>query len=390
MRQHLLALSLLVTTAASQDLVYYKFNSACTTEVINYATGPQAFGNGTLQSNSTASPFITGRFDGGLAGGSNATPGFYNRVLTGWNPATQPLTGSLTMAWFMRLRSGATISTALNYVLGAPSGGIRLFTNGAAGTGLIHREILAGGGAPTVRDFQLPAATFDVQAAAALAWVHIAIVVDATAQTADWFVNGTSVLQRTGVPGANMSLAGPFMLGAYSTATTGAGSVYEMDEFLLSNRAYAPAEILALATAPRGADGDYTSGIATQCGSGNVILGSVGGAPAAGNPGYGLQVSTATPSVFLLLAGFDRCQFGGTTPLPLDGTPLLPLLAGCWILADAPLIVNGLAAAGPVVVPLALPATAPFATTIYTQVLSLDIATSAASMSNGFASAIGF
>ena len=380
---------LLATTTLAQDLIHYNFDSGCTTEVINLAAGAQAIAaNGVLQSNSTLSPWDQGKFGGGLAGGSNIATTYYNRIDTGWNPGTQPLNGDLTIAWFMRLRSGAGVGASLNYVMGAPSGGIRLFTNGVAGTGLVFREILQAGGNNSVRDFQLPAATTNIQTLAAANWVHVAIVVDSTAQTANWFIDGSSVFQLTGVPAAQMSLAGPFTLGSYSTATTGAGSSYDLDEFLLSNRALSAAEILALSVAPRAGDGNYSSNAPSQCGAGNVVLGSTGGAPAEGNAAYSLTVSPATPSLFLLLAGFDRCQFAGSIPLPLDGTPLLPLLNGCWILADAPVILNGVAAAGAVTVPLPIPS-ATAGISIYTQALGLDIATSATSMSNGFATSIG-
>jgi hypothetical protein len=385
-----LALSLSAGFAAAQDLIYYKFDSACTTEIINYATGAQALGNGTLQSNSAISPYDVGYYDNCLAGGAVVAPTYYNRVVTGWNPSTQPLTGDLTIAWFMRLRTGASVGTTLTYLAGAPSGGIRLFTNGIAGLGLLQREILQSGGTPTARDFQLPAATFDVQAAAAAGWVHMAIVVNAAAQTADWFVNGASLVQLTNVPGALMTLAGPYTIGSYSTAATGAGSPYDIDEYILSNRAYSTAEVLALANGTRGADGDYTSNVPSQCGAGNASLASAGGAPSLGNLGYGLQITTTQPSVYLLLVGLDRCLLNGSVPLPLDGTPLLPLLNGCWIVADAPVLLSGVTIAGPAVQPFPIPSTLALGTNLYTQALALDVVTSASSMSNGFASAIGF
>lgn len=51
------AFSLLSVPAVAQDFIHYKFDSGCTTEVVNYATGPQALAaNGVLQSNSAISP----------------------------------------------------------------------------------------------------------------------------------------------------------------------------------------------------------------------------------------------------------------------------------------------------------------------------------------------
>ncbi|MCC7065345.1 MAG: hypothetical protein IT456_21235, partial [Planctomycetes bacterium] len=112
-----LSIALLTSTSIAQYFIHYKFYSVCTNEVINYATGPQALAsNGTLQSNSTISPFDVGMFGGCLAGGSTAAPTYYNRVTTGWNPSTQNVVGDLTMAWFMKQRTGSTVGTGLNYL----------------------------------------------------------------------------------------------------------------------------------------------------------------------------------------------------------------------------------------------------------------------------------
>lgn len=390
----LAALAATCAIATAQDFIHYKFDANCTNEVINYATGPQALASNGLLETNAAVQWDTGVFGGCLAGGTIApSPNTYNRVVTGWNPATQNITGSLTMAWFMRQRSSP--GTTLYYMAGAPTGGFRLFTNGVAGQGLYQRVLLASGGngvnASIANDFYLPAATTNVQALAAAGWVHIAIVVDAAASTADWYVNGTSVLQLTNVVGgALINAAGPFMLGAYTTSLTGAGSPYDIDEFVMSLRAYAPQEILALSLAQKAGDGDYVSGTTSQCGAGNVTLASSGGAPFAGNAAYSLDVSATTPSVYVLLAGFDRCVYGGVIPLPLDGTPLTPLLNGCWILADAPVTLGGFTAGPPTANPVPIPAATPPGFALFTQVLALDAATFATSMSKGFATHVGY
>ncbi|MBL8724339.1 MAG: hypothetical protein JNK49_09845 [Planctomycetes bacterium] len=385
-----LALSLFAAPGFAQDFIHYKFDSTCTNEVINYATGPQALGaNGTLQSNSTISPWTSGTFGGALAGGANAAPTYYNRVVTGWNPSTQPVTGALTMAWFMRQRPGSTLNTSLSYLSGAPTGGFRLFTNGIAGRGLYQREIFPSGGngnnAP--RDFVLPVANADIQTLAATNWVHVAIVIDPATSTADWYVNGTSVLQITGVPGASITLAGPFMLGAYTTAATGAGSLYDMDEFLMSFRAYTPGEILALSLAPQAGDGDYTSGTSTQCGS--LALASSGGRPFLGNTGYALEVTPAAPSFYAILFGLNRCTYAGVFPLPLDGGLLAPIATGCQVLTDNLLNVGGLAN-GPTAQPFAIPTGSGFAGLgLYSQAVAIDLSSLAVSASNGFVIGIG-
>lgn len=379
----------LLATANAQDFIQYSFDSTCTNEVINLATGTLALAsNGTLETNSATSPYAAGVFGGSsLSGGASLST--YNRVRTGWDPSVQPITGDFTMAWFMKERTAP--GTSLSYIMGAPSGGIRLFTNGVAGRGLYQRTILAGGGngtnASITQDFFLPAANADIQTLAAAGWVHVAIVVDATAQTADWYVNGSSVLQLTGVPGAQLNLAGPFTVGYYTNA-----SLYDLDEFLISLRAYTPAEILALSLAKKAGAGDYTSGIAAQCNPGNVTLDSTGGAPAIGNFNYGLTINVTQPSLYVLLFGFNRCSFaGGTFALPLDAGTLAPFAAGCWILTDIASQVVGIANPGqPALLPIPIPPVASYVgLDLYGQAVGVDLATSALAASNGVLTSIG-
>lgn len=373
-------------SATAQDFIHYKFDSTCSNEVVNYATGPQALAsNGTLQSTSAGSPWTTGMFGGALAAGTAVAPAYYNKVLTGWDPSTQNITGSLTMAWFMR--HGATSGSASLYLMGAPSGGFRLFTNGIAGRGLYQRIILAGGGNGTnstiANDFYLPAATADIQTLAAANWVHVAMVIDATAQTATWYVAGQPVLTLNNVPGALITAAGPFQVGYYSSA-----SEYDLDEFLMSLRAYTPAEILALSLAPQAGDGDYSSGIGSQCAG--VGLGSTGGRPTIGNVLYGLNVNTAANAIWSLQFGFNRCSLGGVLPLPLDIGTLAPAGAGCWLLTDMVGSAGGITGGAPVAVALPiLPIPSFSGMNLYSQAFTIDLGTQAIAASNGFAISVG-
>ncbi|MBL8725249.1 MAG: hypothetical protein JNK49_14470 [Planctomycetes bacterium] len=388
-------LTILTSFAHAQDFLHYKFDGNCSNEVINYANGPQALPqNGVLSSSSTLSPFQTGVFGGALAGGNISTsvgPVFHNRVTTGWNPSTQPVTGDLTMAWFMRQRN--LPATSLAYLMGAPTGGFRLFTNGVGGTGLYQRVILASGGngtnASIANDFFLPGTVFDVQAAAAQGWVHIAMVVDSAAQTAIWYANGQPVLTLNSVPGALINAAGPFMLGAYSTAATAGGSPYDLDEFVMSFRAYTPAEILLLSLAPKAGDGDYQSGTSTQCGT--LVLGSSGGAPSFGNAAYGLDLTSSGPSVYALLFGFDRCTFGGILPLPMDAGILAPVATGCTLLTDQLATLSGVMASSSANLPFPIGASAGFAgLQFFSQAVALEVASGALSASNGFVLQVGW
>lgn len=376
----LLATTLLTAAiATAQDFIHYKFDSTCTNEVINYATGPQALAaNGVLESTLTGPSYVSGMFGNALSG--SPTTATYNRVRTGWNPSTQSITGDCTMAWFMRLNSSP--STSLLYIMGAPSGGFRLFTNGVAGTGLVQREILASGGNIAARDMQLNAV--NVQQLAAAGWVHIAIVIDSTSQTASWYVNGQLAQQLTNVPGANIVLAGPFTIGYYSSA-----SIYDIDEFLLSLRAYTPAEILALSLAPQAGAGDYDSDITSQCGS--LLLADTGGRPAVGNVTYALSVTgSANPSLLLLPLGFSRCSLAGVLPLPFDAGTVLPAASGCYLLADNFTTLTSVTSAATTAIPLpVVPLPSLTGLGLFGQAVTIDVATSQVAMSNGFAIGIG-
>lgn len=387
----LATLFLAALPAVAQDFLYLKFDANCTNEVINYANGAQRWaGTCTLESNTGVSPFTGGVFGGALAGGSNTATTSFNRVLTGWNPSTQPVTGDLTIAWFMRERPGSAIGTTLNYLMGAASGGIRLFTNGIAGRGLYFREVTAtgGNGGTTGRDMQLFVASADIQTLAAAGWTHVALVVEQASLTGTWYVNGAPVLVVPNVSGAQMNLTGNFMVGAYNTAATGAGSVYELDEFLLSLRAFSAPEILALSIAPRAGDGPYLSQTTTQCGS--LGLRSSGGAPALGNVTYALDLALGTPGLYALFLGFDRCSFGGFLPLPAAGGTLAPALNGCTVLADAAFSASGVASGltASVGLPI-LPSVNLLGLPIFGQAVAIDVATGATSASNGFGISVG-
>ncbi|MCA8965207.1 MAG: LamG domain-containing protein [Planctomycetes bacterium] len=381
----LLAAMTLAVTATAQDFIHYKFDSTCTTEVINYANGSQALAaNGSLQSTSPTSPYVAGVFGSALAAGSTVAPTYQNLVVTGWDPSVQPVTGDLTMAWFMRqnVANGSPF-----YIMGAPSGGFRLFTGGVAGRGLYQRVILATGGngtnASIANDFYLPDTVVDIQTLASAGWVHVAMVVDATAATATWYVNGTQALQITGVTGgASITAAGPFRLGGYSSV-----SHFDIDEFLMSFRAYSPAEILVLSLSQQAGDGDYVSGSTTQCGS--LSLTSANGRPQLSNFFYSLELGVTAPSFYQFMFGLDRCSLGGVLTLPLDAGALAPIATGCTLLTDIAISTGGVAVS-PVSQPFPiLPDPAFVGVQFFAQGAAIDLTTMTMSASNGFAIAIG-
>jgi hypothetical protein len=367
------AIAVVIAAAPSQDVLHYKFDERCGAEVINFA--PSAVANGAIVTNlpgGASAARVAGQFDQALTGSAFPGPSSTTHLVTGWAPTTT--TGNFSFASWIRNRPGNPTAIAFGYLFGATGGNLRLFT-GSSG-----RMFLSGfpGGATSAADL-----TPLLNAG----WVHIACTVDAAALQATWYINGVAdpAVTFTGA----VALAGTnFAVG--SRSSTGSNySPLDTDEFLWSDSVWTAAEVLALAAAPRAADGDYTSDVTVQCGGGSTVVSGVGGEPFAGNLSYGLSVATATPSLFLLLVGFDRCLFNGAVPLPLDGTPLLPLLNGCFILADAPVIVSGTALGSPATVPFPLPATVPASTNLYVQSLSLDLATTASTMSFGFAISTG-
>ncbi|MCA8955594.1 MAG: hypothetical protein KDC87_05940 [Planctomycetes bacterium] len=79
----------------------------------------------------------------------------------------------------------------------------------------------------------------------------MAIVVDATANVATWYINGSPFSTIPITAGASVTGTGNFLVGRH---TAGTESDYDIDDFRLSNRAAAPHEIQAWAQAKLRAD----------------------------------------------------------------------------------------------------------------------------------------
>ncbi|MCU0864046.1 MAG: LamG domain-containing protein [Planctomycetes bacterium] len=375
-----LTVSLSLTLAApttAQDLLLYKFEGACTNEVINYA--PFGLGNGTLQVG-VGTGFAPG-YVGEALGGGNTFTNVRNLVLTGWDPSVDPITTNLTLALWAR--QATNVTTTPSYFCGMDNSGFRLFTSGAAGNGVYLRS--TGSALP---DLLLPDTVTNFVALAATNWVHLAVTIDGGTGTAIWYVNGSSVLTVPGYTGLNISGPGEFVVGGY--AITGDSS-HHVDEFLLSRRLYTAAEIALLANGTRAGVGTYTSGSTTQCNSGVVTIDTVGGRPAIGNLTHGIRITAAAPSLWLLLYGETRCTFAGSLPLPLAGATLLPQLNGCTILADAPILLSGFTTGpgAPAIVPLPITATTPMGAWAWCQALTIQLGSNAIAMSDGLAISVG-
>lgn len=371
----------LCASAMAQDILFYKFDGTCSSEVINYAQGgPLSVGNGVIQSSSPTGPITSGRFGDGLAGGNNGSTGgtvYFNRVLTGWQPSLQPLAGDLTMAFFIRQ---STPFVGACYLGGTTSGTFRMFTDGIAGRGLYVRDVLMRGGAGGGADAVL---NVDIQTLSAAGYVHIALVVDSTMGTAQWYVNGAPTPLLPGVAGAIINSAGEFRIGFQLSASN-----FDFDEFLISRRVYSATEVAALASHPHAGHGPFSSGATVQCGT--LGLGGAGGLPRLGNANYRLVLSTTNVGFFLVLVGFDRCQLGGSLPLPISGASISPAAIGCSLLVDPLAVVTGsVAGGGPTTVPFAIPQAAIFdGADVFLQAALMTNA-GVLNASNGFALAIG-
>jgi hypothetical protein len=302
---HSFALAALLTaaTATAQDLLHYKFDDAYGTKVVNYAAGSLAPSQGTIVSSLPGAPaasWAPGRFGAGALAGSIASPNTPNRLDTGWVPGT--FTGSLSYALWIKLAYNQA-APSLCYLFGSPtSGQFRAFTGTSgiwftSGAGFASQSTLA-----------------NVYNLANGNWLHLAFVADAASMTATYYLNGVAEPTRTITVAPTWTSPVPFTVGQQLVGSP--GSIFDIDEFLLANRAMTAAEIAALAMEPRAGNAGYGSG----CGP--LSLGSVGGVPALGNLAYALELASPTPAIALLGIGSNRASWAGQ-PLPFDLGSLL-------------------------------------------------------------------
>lgn len=301
--RHLLAVVAATSAAVAQDILHYKFDEAYGTKVINYAAGSIAPSQGTIISSLAGAPaasWAPGRFGAGALAGSIASPNTPNRVDTGWIPGT--FTGSLSYALWIKLAYNQP-APSLCYLFGSPtSGQFRAFT-GTSGVWFTSGAAFAS-----------QSTLANVYSLANGNWVHLAFVADAASLTATYYINGVAEPSRTITVPPSWTSPVPFTVG--QQLVTSAGSIFDIDEFLLANRAMTAAEIAALASEPRAADAGYGSG----CGP--LTLTSVNGVPALGNFTYGLELSCPSPAIALLGIGSNRAAWAGQ-PLPFDLGSLL-------------------------------------------------------------------
>jgi len=250
------SLSLLSATAVAQPvtaLISYPFLRGTGTTVQNLflATGNPVPKTGTFVTTNTGGAWEkNGRVGPCMRGKDANSTATYNYIDTGWKGG---MTGSMTISWFMKLRTdlGFLSNNLPNigyFITGY--GSFRMFTGGVANKGLIIRswggspaDIYLGGGNV------IPHTGYDLHATTRNNWVHIALVIDAAAGEAIYYVNG-GPMQTTKITGSvNLptSTGVNFRVGAHSS--TGTTFNYDIDEFRLLNRAATQTEIQGWAQA---------------------------------------------------------------------------------------------------------------------------------------------
>lgn len=275
----------------------YEFDRGTGDAAINYA-GIEGGARGlAMLTHPSGSPWAGGRSGFSLRAGATCD--------TGWHG---DLGSRLTVAFALRQDTPPTGAAAL-VALDA----FRIFTGGAAGTGL---RCTGWGGTPTALDLNV-----NVQALAAAGWVHVALVIDGDAGQARWFVNGVGapVLTLTG------SLSLPPSAATLLLGTAGAVvSRHHLDEVRIHNAAIDAATIASWASASPARAMPYSA----TCGASL----RPDGVPTLGNAAFTLRVEAPPGSGVLTTLGVTASLHG--LPLPFDLGLLDPTLAGCQWYSD--------------------------------------------------------
>jgi hypothetical protein len=365
----LLATTLACAALGAQEVLHFRFEEGCGSEVIGLAPG-SARGTLTAQGAAAGSGRLTGAFGQGLSG---SIPGQTSvRVDTGWVPDAP--TGDFSFAMWLRNHQGNPTTIPFGYLFGATGGQLRMYI------GSTGRVTLDGFPAVAVTNASL---TADLNAG----WTHLACVVDSGSVEATFYING--VPEQPAFFGAPAWISGSnFTIGARDDSGS-SPSPLDIDEFLWIDGLWNANQVQALAAAPRAGVGAFDSNTGPGCGAPGSLQLTAIGMPTLGNSTFALRAAPASASLVVLAVGLDRCALGGVAPLPLDiGTVFAPL-AGCPLLVD-PVVTIAAAGAGPLVAPLPIPAVLPGLPTVFAQAFGIDLSTLAAASSEGIAAHPGF
>lgn len=290
--------------AAQNEVLYYKFEGGGT-KALNYVPGSPAPGQGPITNTLTTgitTNFVPGMYGQALNGGVSTTE--FNYVDTGWSPS---VTGDYSWAMWVR-NSAGTPGPSLTYLAGVPNGSSFRIYGGSS-------TLLTVGGAGGTTYY---ATVANVYALATAGWTHVAFVVDTTAMTATYYINGVAEAPRvlTAAPNINGT---PFYIGR--AASTSYPSIYDIDEFRFLQRTATLAEIATWSTT-------HTAGVSEFSAGCDASLAS-NGLPQLGNFNYGLTVGSQTPNAIGIFAiGFSRTVTGPLS-LPLDLGAYLSGMSGC-------------------------------------------------------------
>jgi hypothetical protein len=307
----------LTLAAQTQDILHYKFDSGCGTDVINFADG-STVGSGKMTStlaNSPASSWTTGKWRGGMTGSKKSTPTADNYVVTGWNIGN--FSGSFSISMWIRNNPGNPQAIAFGYLFGATGSSFRCFT-GASG------KLFVGGWGGSPGNLVNAA---DLTSLLNKGYVHVALVVDASKSTATYYINGAAD-QPISLTGSVAFSGNNFSVGRYSTSTT---SPMDFDEFLFTRRVLTATDVKRLASSQQAGAGMF--------GTGNVAsLRPGGGRPSLGNVNFQLTITDPSGIPFVLYIGSNRCKLGNTYNLPADLGTIIPGFSGVTVYTDIDLL----------------------------------------------------
>jgi hypothetical protein len=305
----LLSIGLVSSLAAQNEILYYKFEGGGT-KALNYAAGSPAPGQGAITNTLTTSPtgsYVPGRFGSALSASISPTTAPYqaNYVDTGWAPN---VTGNYTWAMWMR-NSRGTAGPSLTYIAGIPVSGMFRIYSGAS-------ILLTVGGAGGTTYYSTVANVYQLATAG---WVHVAFVVDTTALTATYYINGVAEAPRVLTAAPNI-IGNDFYIGVQYVNSY--PSIYDVDEFRFLTRAATQAEITQWSTVNTAGSSVFGQG----CGA---TLAPSGGLPQLGNYTYGFTAAGLPNAVGFTTLGFSRNHFGPVT-LPADLGSYVAGMGGCF------------------------------------------------------------
>jgi Concanavalin A-like lectin/glucanases superfamily len=320
---------------AAQDILHYKFDAGCGTEVINFADG-STVGTATMVStlpNAPASSWTTGRWRGGMTGSTKTSPTADNYITTGWNIGS--FSGSFSISMWIRNKPGNPLAIAFGYLFGATGSSFRCFT-GSSG------KLFVGGWGGTPSNLVNAA---DLTSLLNKGYVHVALVVDASNSTATYYINGVAD-QPISLTGSVAFSGTDFSVGKYATSTT---SSMDFDEFLFTRRVLTVTDVKRLASSQQAGAGAF--------GTRNVAsLRPGGGRPSLGNANFQLTISDPNATPFLLFIGSNRCKLSNTYNLPMDLGTIIPVFSGVLAYTDIDLLtLSGILLNGTAVLRLPVP-----------------------------------